>query len=238
MSRAEEKNRLFSGSDADMLQASRVMQGIFVEDLTSFTAFDNSFAEPFADNWLAKIDECSAIVWDSSYVDTQAALTQKVEDKMEECRVFVATMKYFVEKAFPDQREIQSRFGFDDYEKARRSQTKMIQFLGILSKTAGEYSAQLTAAGFTQEKIDQISTLQTGLTNADYEQELSKKKRPLVTQERIRSLNECYEFLQKVSKAGKLIFAADYAKYQQYLLPIERQSKAKEDETAPEGEPV
>lgn len=120
----------------------------------------------------------------------------------------------------------------NDYEKARVSETRMIQFLGVLHKTVIEFSADLIAAGFNQEKIDKIELLQKELINADYEQELSKKKRPAVTQERIEKLNECCQLIQKVSKAGKIIFANNRAKFDQYLMPNERVVK-KPDEPAP-----
>jgi len=232
MAKAEEKSRIYIGPDADMIQASRVMHGLFVEDKVAFTNFDNGFADPFAENWLIKIEAGNDVVQDSLYLSSQIELTKHVELKMNECRDYFQMIKYFIEKAFPDRKEIWAQFGFNDYEKARTSETKMIQFFGVLHKTAIEFSAQLIAAGFGQEKIDKIESLQTELIDADYKQEMSKKKRPVITQERIEKLNECYSIMQKVSKAGKIIFANNHAKYDQYLLPIERVTK-KPEEPAP-----
>ncbi|MHB8904612.1 MAG: hypothetical protein ACYC6D_00625 [Melioribacteraceae bacterium] len=232
MAKAEEKVRSFSGSDADMIQASRVMQGLFVEDKIAFTNFDSEFADPFAENWLQKIEAGNTVAQDSLYVSGQTELTKNVELKMTESRDFFQMMKYFIEKAFPNRKEIWTQFGVNDYDKARTSETKMIQFLGVLHKTAVEFKTELIAAGFSQEKIDKIAALLTELINADYEQEMSKKKRPAITQERIEKLNECYSIMQKVSKAGKIIFANNRAKYDQYLLPIERIVK-KPEEPAP-----
>lgn len=232
MAKAEEKTRAFNGSDSDMVQTSRVIHGLFTEDKPRFISFDASLADPFAENWLHKIEAASLITNDSFTVAMQMELTKKVADKMEECKVFFQQMKYFIEKAFPGKREIWTQFGYSTYDDARRGETKMIQFYGILGKTAAQYSAQLIAAGFSQENIDKITTLHTELTNADYEQEISKKKRPAATQERIVLLNECYQYLQRVCKAGKIIFANDYVKYNQYLLPDESSFK-KEEPTAP-----
>ncbi len=232
MAKAEEKARIYTGPDADMIQASRVMHGLFVEDKSAFTNFDGGFIDPFAENWLQKIEAGNDVVQDSLYLSGQIELTKNVELKMNECRDFFQMMKYFIEKAFPNKKEIWAQFGVNDYEKARVSETKMIQFLGVLHKTTTEFSTDLIAAGFNQEKIDKIASLQTNLINADYEQELSKKKRPAVTQVRIEKLNECFQFMQKVSKAGKIIFANNRAKFDQYLMPNERVVK-KPDEPAP-----
>ena len=232
MAKADEKVRIYTGSDADMIQASRVMHGLFVEDKIAFINFDGGFIDPFAENWLQKIEAGNDVVQDSLYLSGQIELTKNVELKMNECREYFQMMKYFIEKAFPNRKEIWTQFGVNDYEKARVSETKMIQFLGMLQKTAAEFSIDLIAAGFNQEKIDKIALLQTDLINADYEQEMSKKKRPAVTQERIEKLNECFQFMQKVSKAGKIIFANNRAKFDQYLMPNERIVK-KPDEPAP-----
>lgn len=233
MAKAEEKTRSFNGSDSDMIQTSRVIHGLFIEDKPGFISFDSSFADPFAENWLQRIEAAALITNDTLTVAMQMELTKKVAEKMEECKVFYQQMKYFIEKAFPGKREIWTQFGYSSYDDARRGETKMIQFYGILGKTAAQYSAQLIAAGFTQVNIDKITTLHTELTNADYEQEISKKKRPAATQERILLLNECYEYLKKVSRAGKIIFANNYGKYNQYLLPDESSSKKEEPAEPP-----
>ncbi len=108
----------------------------------------------------------------------------------------------------------------------------MIQLLNTLHAAAVTHSVKLIEAGFTQAKIDGIAALKEKLAAADNAQEMAKKKRPSVTQERIATLNKCYEILQQVSKAGKIIFANDRAKYDQYLLPNERTQK-KEEPAAP-----
>ena len=55
MAKADEKVRIYTGSDADMIQASRVMHGLFVEDKIAFINFDGGFIDPFAENWLQKL---------------------------------------------------------------------------------------------------------------------------------------------------------------------------------------
>jgi hypothetical protein len=231
MQRAEEKIRNYNGSDAEMIQSSRIMHGLFIADKQSFTEFDSTFSDPFADIWLAKINSANEVAQDSTAVSELTTLTKRVEDKMNEGKEFYQSMKYFIEKAFPDKKEIWVQFGSNDYENARKSEIRMIQFLGILDKTARQYSQNLIDAGFSQEKINKIKTLQIELTDADYDQEMSKKKRPTLTQERITTLNECYEFMKKVSKAGKIIFSNNFVKYNQYMLPHEETTAKKETQT-------
>ena len=55
--------------------------------------------------------------------------------------------------------------------------------------------------------------------NADQAQEAFKRERPFATQSRVETMNAAWDYLAKVNKAAKNIFADNFAKLQQYLLP-------------------
>ena len=55
---------------------------------------------------------------------------------MNECREYFQMMSAFIEKAFPNRKEIWTQFGVNDYEKARVSETKMIQFLACFKNSS------------------------------------------------------------------------------------------------------
>ena len=232
MSKRAEVTRKFRVPDDVMLQASRVMHGIFLEDKDTIINFDADFNTRFAENWNAKNKEALEISNDNYYIDKLTEYTAIVQGKMDRCRTAFQKMKYFIEKAFPNQTQIWNQFGFNDYNNVRKSEAHMIKFMGILHSTAIIHADTLIAAGFSRESIDEIEILQEELKNADYEQEMFKKKRSKITQDRVIILNECYEYMQKVSKAAKVIFADNYVKYNNYLLPSETPVK----ETVPEEE--
>lgn len=232
-----ESQRNYSISDADMIQEARIMHGLFTEDKPAFGDFDNLFADPFAENWLLVINNANDVIRDNFY---EAGLTEKtkiVQDFLNAAKSHYQKVKYFVEKAFPDHREIWNQFGVSDYDEARKSEVKMILFLGFVYNAALQYKDHLLAAGLPEADIEKIKSLQTDLSKADLEQEKLKKKRPEFTQERIAILNQCYDSMQKVSKAGKIIFNDNYVKYNQYLLPNERSVK-KEETVQPNNQPV
>lgn len=225
-----EAQRSYPVSDADMLQASRIMHGLFIDDKSSFENFDSLFADPFAANWLQSINNAGDITRDNYF---EAELTEKtriVQVKLEEAKNHYQKLKYFIEKAFPERKEIWKQFGYGDYEDARKSEVKMIQFLMLVYNAASQFKTQLIESGFKESDLEKIKTLQTELSNADLEQEKLKKKRPELTQDRINILNECYKYMQNVSRVGKIIYAGNYAKYNQYLLPNERTEEKKEPE--------
>ena len=123
MSKGNEVIRKFNVPDDVMLQASRVMHGIFLEDKNTIVSFDADFDTPFADNWEAKNNEALEISNDNYYIDKLTEYTAIVRQIMERCRTAFQKMKYLIEKAFPNQSQIWNQFGFNDYDNARQSET-------------------------------------------------------------------------------------------------------------------
>lgn len=232
-----EPQRNYGISDADMILEARIMHGLFLEDKAAFGNFDNLFADPFAENWLQVINNANDAIRDNFYEADLTEKTKIVQDFLSAAKSHFQKVKYFVEKAFPDHKEIWNQFGFTDYDEARKSEVKMILFLGLVYNTAVQYKDNLLAAGLPEADIEKIKSIKTDLSNADLEQEKLKKKRPELTQERIVILNQCYDAMQKVSKAGKIIFNDNYVKYNQYLLPNERTVK-KEEVVQPNNQPA
>lgn len=222
MATVKEKMRIYKGPDAYMIEASRTMHSIFTEDLQIFTKFDNTFTENFATAWLSKIENAAGVINDAQPLGEQAESTRLAELKMEEARRYYKQVKYFIEKAFPGKHEIWTRFGINEYLKVRKSETRMIQFLLLLYKGMHHYKADLINAGLNEVVIEEANTLMEQLSSVNYNREITKKIRPALTLERIDALNACYEQMQIVARAAKIIFAGNYAKYKQYLLPANR----------------
>ena len=142
-------------------------------------------------------------------------------------------LKYYLEKAYPGQKSTWARFGTGEFRKAHKSQEKMVRALALAYLASSETPDKLTAAGFSQEKIDRLNSLSDELATADTEQEKIKKLRPDKTIERIKVLNDCYEYMKKVHKASVRIFEDNKTKLEQYKLPHENHVvKEPEEETA------
>jgi hypothetical protein len=111
------------------------------------------------------------------------------------------------------------KFGFNDYEMARRSQGKMEDFMEMLVETTNDYKVELLAKGYTQAKIDEGIALSESIRQEQLDQEKAKKDRPYETQERIIILNECWDAMVFVTSAAKAVFYGNFAKLHQYILP-------------------
>lgn len=221
----EDISRNFSLSDADVFVKSKVIHRHFVDDLADFIAFDPTFADPFAADFLAKIDAAQIMFSDRSIVTTQAVATDVVEKSMRKGREGYRFLMFFVAKAFPKDKSVWIEFGFKDYRRTKKSQTGFFNFLKQAHQTAVKYAAELNAAGFDNVRIEEIKTLADTLLANDLKQEEWKGLRPVSARKRIKALNEIWTTVRIIRRAGKLIYADDYGKYQRYL--GEKQAKSK-----------
>jgi hypothetical protein len=72
-------------------------------------------------------------------------------------------------------------------------------------------------AGYNAPAIVEIQTIRTELLTANSTQEVFKKQRPKLTEDRIVVLNTCYTFVAQVNQAAQLVFKNDFAKQKQYV---------------------
>ena len=216
----EEAKRDYTISDNAMIQDSNTTIALFGADKADFVAFDSvTFADPFQANWQTAISASENADTDEQYEDQQQAKTSDVETNMQACRDKYATTKYFVLQAFPNNKAVQQEFGLDDYDSVRDNQTGLRKFMITMNKAAVKYQAQLTAVGYNNLATAEILTLGQALEDSDTDQEVFKKGRGVATQTRVGTHDTCWGFRTKVAAAAKIIYASNFAKNQQYLLP-------------------
>ena len=219
MAKKDQVQRLYNIADPEMYEAAKTKRGFFIEDKAAFISFDADFTDPFAADWLTQITDAEAMPQDETLDDQLTQLTADVETEMENCRGKFQDSKYFIEKTFPDSVPVWNEFGYNNYEAARKSQVKMIQFMKNFHTTAVKYKVQLIAKNYTQPMIDEIETLRAALDAANQIQESFIGNIPVQTQARLNKNNIVWRTMVKVCTAGKRIFKNDFAKYQRYLLP-------------------
>ena len=213
----QEVVRAYTGSDAHMTESARVVYTLMNLELVKFTTFDSTLTAAFATQFLTAITNAETVVADTAVIDIQVQKTELIQTAMEKAKGKYADVKYFVQKTFPQSLATQNEFGLNDYERARRSSTQMIQFLDEMSKACVKYQPQLIAKGFSAAAIAEILTIRTELLTANSNQEVFKKQRPKLTEDRIITLNTCYEFLTLINAAGQRVYKDDYAKQKQFV---------------------
>ena len=134
MSRSEERKRAYTISDAEALELEKTIRGCFVQDQADFIAFGPNFSSPFETDWLNEIIAAEGEATDNNILSQQSALTADVAKWMEESKRIFQITKFYIEKTFPKNTAIQNEFGCSDYEKSRKSQAKMVQFMNQFDK--------------------------------------------------------------------------------------------------------
>lgn len=217
--------RIYTTSDAHMSVSSGVICGLFEEDIDRFTTFDNNMNAAYLAAFKAAVDAAEIVVRDSIVKSVQAGKTETVEAVMEKARLKFHHVKFFVQKAFANSIASQQEFGLKDYVKLRDNTTKMIGFLDLMHGVCVVHSAPLIAAGFSAAGIAEIETIMHELSESNLQQHAAKKERPVLTDERITTLNKCYSIMAQVNAAAQLIFSDDFAKQKQYRFYEKRKKK-------------
>lgn len=220
--------RNYNITDADLIEQAKTVHGNLCEYIDTFTAFDSSINGGTTEQIAILTKQAENNLPDHVIADRQVQLTDIVKGKMKECRDHFQLLSYFIKKAFPESASIRNEFGENNYGKVRNSQSKMILFMQELNSVAVKYQQELTDTGAKQDYIDKISQLHNDLNQANEDQELYIGKRPVLTEERVKILNDLWKVLIQISRASKIIFASEPAKMKLFLFPT-RPVKHKDD---------
>lgn len=213
----EEIKRMYQNSDAEMTETARVIHGLMVDDLAKFTAFDSTITELYAALFLTAIDNADTVIADSAVIDMQVQKTTAIQVDMDKAVGKYADVKYFAQKAFPTSIATQNEFGINDYERARKSPTQMIQFLDEMHRACAKYQTQLVAKGFSAAAIEEIQTIRNELRTTNTDQEVFKRQRTKLTADRITVLNNCYAYITEANAAAQRVYKDDFAKRNQFV---------------------
>ena len=226
---ADEINKLYAGiTDAQMLEEAQVKLDLFGSFRDDFTAFDASLNSTFGDDLQDKITAAQVFKTDETVVDEISELTDKMLDAWNNCKKHFQDAKYFIEKAFPGNKKRHDVFGFDDYERMSRNQTVVVQFMNQFGAAATQYKTELIAAGYSQEKIDAITSLSSDFDKANRAQEMAKKVRGEITQNRTIAMNAVWSGIKTINLASKSVYRNNYARLQMFLMPAPASNEAPE----------
>lgn len=199
-------------------------------DVGDFTLFDSSFSTANIGGLITQVDAIQSLNIDDVVIDEMVERTDLVLDKMAECNTAYRTVSFFVKKAFKGNRGIINQFGANDIAKVRQNQAEMILFMKSLSNVAEQYRTPLLDAGINPEVIDSLPLLHSQLLTVNNDQEIFKKKRGKLAQDRVIALNELYLSLRSISDMAKIIYADNPAQLAKYLIPYPKSSTDEEDD--------
>jgi hypothetical protein len=209
-------------SDPKMLEHSGTMRLVFIDDQADFVALDPDLDTPFEDDWRDSINDSFNVDTDELRDDIQGEKTERVKEKMKQSSLAYRDLKYFVLKAFPNNKKTQERFGLDNYGDVNQSQARMAMLLKDMHKEATDpvLGPALLAAGYTPAKVAMLDTLFNELNNENWDQNKFITNSPEATEARIKQYNSTWAFMAKVNAASKVVYAEDVVKRNKYTLPV------------------
>ena len=197
----------------------RIVLEEFKVDVALFIAFSSKYAPPYVTNLEALIDAAKLVVPDSTNVNIISGLTAELEAKMDVGRIEVQNFFNFVKDVFPHDTARLNQAGKDDYLAARQNYEKMKTLLQTAKTFADDNAAALTAKGYTVLMAGKLETAKDDIKLALIAQNKAQKERPVLTEERRKTVNDAYEAVRDLCDDAKIIFVHDYAMYNKYLLP-------------------
>ncbi len=226
---ATELKKLYAGiSDMQMLENLQTILDLYTADMLAFTNYDNYFNDTYRLESQTAIDNARAIPTDETTLNVITELTKTVKKAWDNCTNHFQSAKYFIEKAFPDNKARQNVFGFSDYGYMAREQYFVLPFMEQFGEAAIQYQTQLIAVGYTQPQIDAIATLAAIFKTAQRAQLKYKKARLEITQNRTEAMNLVWTKIKLINTASKSIYRTNSAKLQQYLMPAAASNEHRE----------
>ena len=226
MSEYKKDVRNYKFSDAKMLVMAKIIIKCFQNDIADFTSFDSNLNISLIDDLSLKIQEVEEAPLNKQLRDRLSQKTNLVNQQMDKCRNIIQYSKYFIERAFPPHTSKLNEFGYNDYITSKYSTPKMMLFMQVFHVMLLKYKDNLLAAGYSQKLIDEVHITKEKLIVLSNDQQVFKKHKGYLTNERRQAMNKVWEIILHISKAGKIIFENDYGKYSQYVI-YKTKSKSK-----------
>ena len=212
--------------DGQMLTNAQAIKDLFAIKLGDFTAFDAALNHDFALAMQAKIDAAIKIPTHKTVNYQISELTVEMKKTWKACSSHFKEAKYFIEKAFPGNAARHRAFGYSDYTPMTRYHNKVEIFMELFRDRVNDYQTELLAAGYSQQDIDNITTLTTNFKNALRALTNAKKTRPETTKTRTSLMNDVWLDIQTINTASKRIYRHNPARAKQfYIAPMPKRKK-------------
>lgn len=211
--------RNYAMQDDAMLSESKTTLTLAKQDFEAISAVDPSITVEVINKNLKDADICLDDFTSLGGRNTISITTDIVQSVLHDCREELGFFYFHLDRAFPDDPFILTKFGKNGYDKARNNPEKMISLLSLVIAGYGEVSIEkvLTARlgeGYKAKLVE----MKERLAKDALEQSLAKSKRIAETESRITRYNTLWDFVRKVSEAAKVAFRNSPAKQQQYKL--------------------
>lgn len=194
---------------AGFLERMRTMRKNFIDNQPDFENLDNYFADPFATDLLALIEEAEAFESDENALNLQQQLKADADAQWLKAEEQVNDLLYYVKKLTKEDKRFMAEFGFSraEYQRRYHSHTYMTMWMRTTHSVALDYETELLALDMPPALPAQFMAECNALFTADLAHEKQKRIRLRLTRQRIALLNNIYtHYYQRIHSASLSIW--------------------------------
>lgn len=218
--------RKFKIQDDVLFQYTQVMLRFYTRDVNEFEGFDSQLDAQKAVYFQQLVDE-TILMTDDQIRAKQGYYTKLLVKQVKTCDTLFRRLRYFIKKAFRNKPANQHEFGLHLYNRVKNNHAKFNDFMKLVAESTHKYQQVLEQSGAYQSFLDELIAETDKLGKAYHNQQRFKLNRKQITAERIKNLNEIWEFIQQVNEAAGFLFEHKPQKRLPYIPPRNRPKKRK-----------
>lgn len=222
--------RTFNITDARLLEHTGITLEAMKTDLPDFSSFDPDLNEALVAALKAKYDQTLEEGGDDVARGVVGLKTQALLEATGESGKMMKSLRYWVKKAFEDDKAGLRLFQLGKYWKVRNRQAELVAYLAALSSVVADQRAKLEAVNTPADLLDSVATIAKAVEQANVVQENSKAGRKADTVDRIGRLNAIYATVLTFSNAAEFVYDEDPAKRELYRIPGNSQPSTEDEE--------
>ncbi len=140
------------------------------------------------------------------------------------------SLRYWVKKAYENDKAGQKLFQLGKYWKVRNRQAELVAYLAALASVVQAQRAKLEAVNTPADLLDSVGVIAKAVEQANIVQENSKAGRKADTVERVERLNAIYATALTLSNAAEFVYDEDLVKRELYRIPGNSQPSTEDEE--------
>ncbi len=204
---AQHANRQFHLSDDQLIVHVGVVKDSFVKHHSSFTEFNDFKYHPeYPADLEAGIKTAKNTMSDAFIVKAQAKETADVQDVSKALEKSLRILSFNVRGAFENSNSILKEFRLSAISEFTNNPDTFIGFTKDVLGVVNKYKPELLAVGMKEELISTIETQLVELDKQRREQMEAIQARPVLTKDRIDTMNNLWKHLVELRDASDIVF--------------------------------
>ena len=207
-------NRIYKFSDADLKQKADSVAISMVRDATEFTG--RGITAGMTTDFQDISEDFGLMDSDEMWIGNVTTATQAKDELTEDLKTKIRSIRNMAEMQWTTKSGKYRTYGFENMDEL--SDNKLVRLGRRVIIVSAAQQADLASQGYTAATLGDLGSNVNTLDNAVDTKNNSEKDRDIAQQDRVEAGNELYTFMEKYCSIGKTIWAADPARFNDYVI--------------------